>query len=124
MKHEIHSAHRLQNAVVVPHIAQIETDRAVSQPVAHIVLLLLVPAENTNLAKTNLSSHIDHCVAKGSCPSGDQKGLVIEDFCLLLRCHASSRMNYDLILLNSIMDPFSISASAAYRKLDCNRPAI
>jgi hypothetical protein len=72
MKHEIHSAHRLQNAVVVPHIAQIEAGRAALQPVAHVVLLLLVPAEDANLAESRLARHIDNGIAKGAGAAGDQ----------------------------------------------------
>src|ERR1700733_5804722 len=75
MKHKVHAAHCIQNAVVVPHIAEVKLHRSVLEPAPHIILLLLIPAENPDLAKANLASHVDDGIAKGSRSTGDQKGL-------------------------------------------------
>src|ERR1035441_7366009 len=93
MEHEIHASHCLQDTIVAPHIAQIETDRAILQPVAHIVLLLLVPAEDANLSKSCLPPHIHDGIAKSTCTARNEKCLVHERFSSLLCCHASSSLN-------------------------------
>ena len=75
MEHEVHAMHSLQNAIVVPHIAEVELHCGVLQPTPHVVLLLLIPAEDPDLAKANLGCHVDNGVAKGAGSTGNQKRL-------------------------------------------------
>ena len=78
MEDEVHSTHRLQNAVIAPHVSEVELHSGIFEPPPHVILLLFVPAENPNLAKANLCGHVDDGVAKGS-GAGGMVGGQVED---------------------------------------------
>lgn len=50
MKDEIHPAHRLLHAALVAHVADVELELGAVVALAHVVLFLLVTAEDANLA--------------------------------------------------------------------------
>ena len=73
----IDARHRILQRALVPHIADVELNlvRHLRHPrlevVPHIVLLLLIPRENADLADVRTKKTIQHGVAEGACASGD-----------------------------------------------------
>ena len=71
MKHVIDAAHRGQKAARLPNVAEKELQPLVAQGVPHIVLFLLVPAEDADFGYVRLQVAPDHGVAKSAGPAGD-----------------------------------------------------
>lgn len=72
MEDEIHSANNLLDAALVAHVADVELELAAVVALAHIVLLLLVAREDTDLGDFGIEESFEDGVAKGSCATGDQ----------------------------------------------------
>ena len=81
MEDKVNAVHRVPDRIPVPDVADIELDFsgvlriALLEGVAHIVLLLLVAGENTDLADVGFQKAVQYRVAKGAGTAGDQQGL-------------------------------------------------
>ena len=73
MKDQVHAAHGLQDTVVVAYVAEIELDGAVLQPPPHVVLLLLIAAEDADLPEAGMARHLNHRVAEGAGAARDKQ---------------------------------------------------
>ena len=78
MKDVVHSLHCIVKRTLVAYVTDIELDLACHlwhsglEVVTHIVLLLLVAAEDTNLANVRPQKTIQHCITKRTRPAGNQ----------------------------------------------------
>jgi len=75
VEHQLGLHHRLMQAVVVAHVADDEAQARVGQGVAQVVLLLLVPAEDTDLGGAFPERPAHHGLAEGARAAGDQERL-------------------------------------------------
>lgn len=72
MEDEIHPAHRLLDAALVAHVADVELELGAVVALAHVVLLLLVTAEDADLADVGVEEALEDGVAEGTGAAGDQ----------------------------------------------------
>ena len=110
MEHIIHTAERIQNRVVIPHIAYVEFDflrvlriqLLIEMP--HIVLLLLVPRENADLRNIRRQKPPQHRIPKRPGPTGYEEYFFIE-LRHILKSLLSARKWCDHLRRISIPDP-------------------
>ena len=76
VKDIIHALHRIMDAVVIPYIANVELELGIVQRNAHVLLLLLVTAEDANFTDIGFDEALEHGIAKGAGAAGDHQGLV------------------------------------------------
>lgn len=72
VEHEIHAAHHIQHRLRVAHVADMELQLVAGVALAHVVLLLLVAAEDADLAHPGLEEPAQNGIAKGAGAAGDQ----------------------------------------------------
>jgi len=74
MKHEIHTGHRVQQALWSAHIADVELElgMVVGQP--HVVLFLLIAGEDADLADVGIEEAVQDGIAEGAGAAGNEKG--------------------------------------------------
>ena len=84
MEYVIHSVHGVLDRLQVSDVTDIELDllcdlrHLLLELVAHIVLLLLVAGEDTDLTDIGLQKAVQNGVAERARAAGNQKGLVLE----------------------------------------------
>lgn len=71
MKHVIDAAHGGQKAARFPDVTEKELQPLVAQDVSHVILFLLVTAEDADFGYVGLQVAPHHGVAKGASPTGD-----------------------------------------------------
>ena len=71
MEDEIHSAHGLLHAALIAHIADVELELGAVVALAHVVLLLLVTAEDANLGDVGVEEALENGVAEGASSAGN-----------------------------------------------------
>ena len=85
VEHIVHALHRVLQRALVPHVADIKFNlvRHLRHPrlevVPHIVLLLLVAAEDPDLANISPQETVQHRIAKAPGTAGDEQGFVLEN---------------------------------------------
>jgi len=70
MEHVIDPPHRIAQADEITGIADIETQFIVGISVPHIILLLLIPGKNTDLANGCFKEPVQNSVAEGAGTAG------------------------------------------------------
>ncbi len=78
MEDEIHADHSVLQAVGLPDVADVELELGIGVGQTHVVLLLLVPAEDADLADVGIQEAPQHGVAERAGAAGDQKGFARE----------------------------------------------
>lgn len=78
MEDEIHTASRVQNAVVIPHIANVELELGVRIALAHVILFFLIPAEDTDFFDVSIQEAVENGVAEGAGAAGDEKAFILK----------------------------------------------
>jgi len=66
MKNQIDIVHRFHNAVIVPHIPQIERYLGIPQGIAHFILLFFVAGKDPDLTDVSLQESTQHGVPEGA----------------------------------------------------------
>jgi len=79
----IDAIHGRHDACRVAHIADIELQLGIGQADAHILLLLLVPAEDPDFFDIGSKEAVEDGVAEGAGAAGDEKGFATEHYELL-----------------------------------------
>lgn len=72
MKYEVHPTGSIQNAVVVPYVANIKLEFGVGVALTHVVLFLLIPAEDANLFNIGIKKATENRVSKRAGATGYQ----------------------------------------------------
>ncbi|MOA02623.1 hypothetical protein D3C78_1220820 [compost metagenome] len=78
MEDVIHAAGGIQHALVVAHIADIELQLGVGIALAHVILLLLVTAEDADFSDVGVEEALEDGISKGAGAAGDEKGFSVE----------------------------------------------
>ena len=55
-----------------------EVHLGIVQPMTHIILLLLITTENTNLTNVSAKKTVQHCITKTTCASSNQEDFVFK----------------------------------------------
>ena len=90
MKDVVYPVHHAANRLEIPHVANVKFDllRRLRhfrlKFVAHIVLLLLVTGEDADLPNVRAKKAVQHGIAEGTGPAGDEEGFIGEHFSILL----------------------------------------
>ena len=85
VEHIVHALHRVLQRALVPHVTNIKFNlvRHLRHPrlevVPHIVLLLLIAAEDPDLANISPQKTVQHRIAKAPGTAGDEQGFVFEN---------------------------------------------
>ena len=85
MENVVYPVHRVLHASEVAHVADVELDlvgriRALGlELVAHVVLFLLVAAENADFADIRLEEAVEHGIAETARAAGNQERLATEN---------------------------------------------
>ena len=66
MKHIVHARHGIEQAFGPPHIADVELQLVVVIGQPHIMLFLLIAAEDANLADVRTEKAAQHGIAEGA----------------------------------------------------------
>jgi hypothetical protein len=70
MENKIHAVHRFLHAVEIAHVANVKPEFVAAILVSHVVLFLLVAAENTDLANVGVQKTAQDGIAKASGAAG------------------------------------------------------
>src|SRR5262249_18502829 len=94
VEHVVDAFERGGHAVVVAHVTDVKLELGVVVAEPHVFLLLLVAAEDANLANAGAEESLQHGVPERAGPAGNQQRLVVEHaVCLstqvLIARHAS-----------------------------------
>ena len=76
MEDVIHPPHGLRHAALVTHVSDIKLQLGVVVLLTHVVLLLLVTAENADLADIGGKEAFKDSVAEGTCTTGNQQAII------------------------------------------------
>ena len=83
-EHVVHAAHGDVHRLLVAHVADIELDLGVLQPVTHVVLLLLVAGEDADLPDVAVQEAAEDCVAEAARTAGDQEYFIFKNTHILI----------------------------------------
>ncbi|GAA0691779.1 hypothetical protein GCM10009104_18410 [Marinobacterium maritimum] len=72
----IHPTGRVQHAIVITHIANVELELGISVTLTHVVLLLLVTAENANFSDVCVQEAVENGIAEGTGAAGDEESFI------------------------------------------------
>ena len=78
MEDQVHAIHRFLDAVEVADVANIKAEFVAAVLVAHVVLFLLVAAEDADLADVGVQKATQDGVAKAAGAAGDEQGFVFK----------------------------------------------
>ena len=115
MEHIINAFHGILQCALVAHVTYIELDLVCHlwhtslEVVTHIVLFLLVTAEDTDLSNIGSQETVQHGITEATCTSGDKEDFVFK----YAHIYFVSFVFFDV---NSIMD---IAKSVSFENIPC-----
>ena len=74
----VNTVEGISYAAVVPDIADVVFDLVIMVMMAHVILLLLITAEDPDLGDVCIQESLQYRIAEGSGATGDEDGLVSE----------------------------------------------
>lgn len=78
MENVIHTTGRIEHAHVVAYIADVELELGTGKTLAHVILLFLITAENTDFSDVGFEEAFEDGVAEGASAAGDEEGFVVK----------------------------------------------
>ncbi|MNH27941.1 hypothetical protein D3C79_880700 [compost metagenome] len=78
MEDVVDPSRSIQHALVVPDIADVELQLGAAVALAHVVLLLLIAAENADFGNVALEKTLEYSVAERPGAAGDEEFLTFE----------------------------------------------
>ena len=120
MENEVHTPGSVQNAVVIPHIANVELELGIGVALAHVILFFLIPAEDTDFFDIGIQEAVENSVAEGAGAAGDEKAFILKQ----KESPDSSNVSLtDLTVLFSQLSPdyFEITLCPALRTGEVDR---
>ena len=84
MEHIVHALHRIFQCALVAHVADVELHlmrhfrHTRLEVMTHIILFLLIAAEDTNLPDVRTQETVQHCITKTTCAACNQEDFVFK----------------------------------------------
>lgn len=72
MENVIHATGGIEHAHIIAHITNIELQLRTGKALAHIILLFLITAENTDFSDVGIQKALENGVAEGAGAAGDE----------------------------------------------------
>ena len=78
MEYIINSAQRVMDAVVIPYVADVELQLIAIQSDAHVLLFLLIAAEDANFRNIGMQEALKNCITERARTTSNQQCFVLE----------------------------------------------